>query len=360
MSLVRGLCTNLLKQTIKVNVNYITCVGIKKDVFAVTISEAVAGSEDERTPNKFKESIPKNKSNHGHNSECSTIAHPARQPRRGLRECFNEPVMKDWFVSMTRLENWQSNETNKGTQIISSSENAQRHFLVSWASIQQKLALFLWSRKRKVRLLFCAASVRYKTFPSLHPSSGVQFQKDRTNWNGVGNPLDESTFFVEGDNTICSDVWKTDKPSIKKVLDFSSLRSCLLLDSEFPLRSLLMMAYRSIKRASFLKSSFGFPRNMYTWPLLPLIVIFLGFASDFMISTSSENSKRETEISNEEPEKNWIMYLWMSVYWVGMVGKWTLQQIWVEGSQSTILEEEWSYSNCPFALILENPCSCSS
>lgn len=48
-----------------------------------------------------------------------------------------------------------------------------------------------------------------------------------------------------------------------------------------------MIELKSIKRASFLKSSLGLPRNIYLFPLLPSIVIFLGFASDFITSISS-------------------------------------------------------------------------
>lgn len=49
-----------------------------------------------------------------------------------------------------------------------------------------------------------------------------------------------------------------------------------------------MIELKSMSLASFLKSSFGLPRNAYVWPLLPWMVILRGFASDFMTSTSSE------------------------------------------------------------------------
>lgn len=96
--------TNLLEQTIKVNVHDVARVNIKKDIFAVTIPEAIAGSKNERNPTEFEEGSPKDKSNHGHHSECSTIVHSACQPRRGLRERFYEPVMEDCLVSMRLSE----------------------------------------------------------------------------------------------------------------------------------------------------------------------------------------------------------------------------------------------------------------
>lgn len=70
-------------------------------------------------------------------------------------------------------------------------------------------------------------------------------------------------------------------------------RSCLLRDSELVLSSLLMIELKSINRASFLRSSFGFPKNMYVWPLLPIIVSFRGFAKERMISISSANPAQQ-------------------------------------------------------------------
>jgi hypothetical protein len=54
-----------------------------------------------------------------------------------------------------------------------------------------------------------------------------------------------------------------------------------------------MMALKSISLASLRKSSFGFPRNMYTWPLLPRMVILRGLAKERIISMSSKNSAKE-------------------------------------------------------------------
>jgi hypothetical protein len=67
------------------------------------------------------------------------------------------------------------------------------------------------------------------------------------------------------------------------------LQSWRRRESEFILRILLMIELKSMSLASFLRSSFGLPRNAYVWPSLPWMVILRGFASDFMTSTSSEN-----------------------------------------------------------------------
>lgn len=118
----------------------------------------------------------------------------------------------------------------------------------------------------------------------------VTLEKYRANRQSVGNPLNEPTFFVKGDNTICSNICGQCECQVDAESNLNS-RSCLLRDSELALRSLLMIVLKSIKRASFRRSSLGFPRNMYICPLLPLIVIFRGFAKERMTSISSKISE---------------------------------------------------------------------
>ena len=97
---------------------------------------------------------------------------------------------------------------------------------------------------------------------------------------------------------------------IPRVVDKNS-RSCLLRDSEFAFSSLLMMALKSINRASFRRSSLGLPRNMYVCPFDPRIVILRGFASERMISISSENSTDHGK--HPQTKKKWRPYLRTSV-----------------------------------------------
>lgn len=67
-------------------------------------------------------------------------------------------------------------------------------------------------------------------------------------------------------------------------------RSWRLRDSELAFSSLLMMELNSISRASFLRSSLGFPKKVYVWPSVPRIDIFRGLARDRITSISSKNS----------------------------------------------------------------------
>ena len=63
--------------------------------------------------------------------------------------------------------------------------------------------------------------------------------------------------------------------------------NCLRLDSEADLRSLLIIALKSINLASFRKSSCGLHKKGYFFPSLPWKTNFLGRCNDGMISTLS-------------------------------------------------------------------------
>lgn len=67
-------------------------------------------------------------------------------------------------------------------------------------------------------------------------------------------------------------------------------RSWRFRDSELAFSSLLIIELNSINLASFLRSSFGFPKKVYVCPSVPRIDIFLGLARDRIISISSKNS----------------------------------------------------------------------
>jgi len=64
-----------------------------------------------------------------------------------------------------------------------------------------------------------------------------------------------------------------------------------------------MIELKSMRRASLRRSSFGFPKNMYVWPLLPVMVILRGLARDLMTSISSWNSGENRQLESDR-------YLW--------------------------------------------------
>jgi hypothetical protein len=147
-----------------------------------------------------------------------------------------------------------------------------------------------WRLKGESRLSYAFNVNPLQTYPRFHSSCFVCLEEDRTDWDGVRNPLDESTFFIQSDHTIGAYICTYMFSSAASRYSEHNSRSWRLRDSEFALRSLLMILLRSMMRASFRRSSFGFPRNMYTWPLLPRIEILRGLARDCMTWISSANS----------------------------------------------------------------------
>lgn len=133
-------------------------------------------------------------------------------------------------------------------------------------------------------------------YPTPDIPTFVGLQKDWPDGNGIRNPLDETTFFIQCDNTVSPDTYAGSAPSSWNAEPSNNLRSCRLRDSKFAFSNLLMIALKSMRRASFLKSSFGFPRKVYICPLLPLIDILRGFARDFMMSISSKKSTRDRQL----------------------------------------------------------------
>lgn len=116
----------------------------------------------------------------------------------------------------------------------------------------------------------------------------VKLVENGSNRCDIRNPLEQTAFLVQRHDTVCADICDSIlRRSAQTMTQIFHVRSCLRRDSEFFFKSLLMMALKSISRASLRRSSFGFAIIVCRCPLDDTMVMRRGLASDFMISTSS-------------------------------------------------------------------------
>jgi hypothetical protein len=86
--------TNLLKQTVEVDMNYVSRVSVEKNILQMPVSQPAAQLLQllEKHNQKHK---PNYKSDHGHHCCRSPIRQSTREPGRRLRERLDEPVVEN-------------------------------------------------------------------------------------------------------------------------------------------------------------------------------------------------------------------------------------------------------------------------